>query len=74
MLTDEETGTLAFVGSITDIDERKTIEQLHLQNVEQRAIDAENTRRQLEIFVDVTSHEMRNPLSGRLCPLILVSH
>lgn len=43
---------------------RKKIEALHIQTVDQRAADAEENRRQMELFIDMASHELRNPLSG----------
>lgn len=53
-----------WVGSLTNIEERRRLEVLHLQAVEQRARDAEEMRRQQELFIDITSHEMRNLNSG----------
>lgn len=53
-----------WVGSLTNIEERKRLELLHLQAVEQRAKDAEEMRRHQELFIDITSHEMRNLNSG----------
>ncbi|KAF7977245.1 hypothetical protein HWV62_4357 [Athelia sp. TMB] len=53
-----------WVGSLTNIEERRRLEILHLQAVEQRARDAEEMRRQQELFIDITSHEMRNLNSG----------
>lgn len=53
-----------WVGSLTNIEERRRLEILHLQAVEQRATDAEEMRRQQELFIDITSHEMRNLNSG----------
>ena len=49
---------------VTDISHQKRIEALHIQTVEQRANDAEENRRQQELFIDMASHELRNPLSG----------
>ncbi|KAL8276844.1 hypothetical protein RQP46_010775 [Phenoliferia psychrophenolica] len=43
---------------------QKAIEALHLETVEQRAADADTHRKQIEAFIDITSHELRNPLSG----------
>ena len=40
------------------------LETLHIQAIEQRAIDAEENRRNQELFIDMASHELRNPLSG----------
>ncbi|SGY14975.1 BQ5605_C013g07190 [Microbotryum silenes-dioicae] len=53
-----------FVGSITDITASKRLEKLHLRAVEQRAADAEENRRNTELFLDLSSHELRNPLSA----------
>lgn len=53
-----------WVGSLTNIEERRRLEILHLQAVEQRANDAEEMRRHQELFIDITSHEMRNLNSG----------
>ncbi|GAA5824652.1 hypothetical protein JCM11251_005289 [Rhodosporidiobolus azoricus] len=53
-----------FIGSITDISHQKEVEQLHLAEVEQRATEAERNRRDTEAFLDMSSHELRNPLSG----------
>ncbi|GAA93650.1 uncharacterized protein L969DRAFT_53668 [Mixia osmundae IAM 14324] len=54
----------SWVGSLTNIEERRRLEILHLRAVEQRAEDAEEMRRQQELFIDITSHEMRNLGSG----------
>ncbi|KAI5479085.1 hypothetical protein MNV49_004083 [Pseudohyphozyma bogoriensis] len=53
-----------FVGCITDLSAQKRLELLHIQTVEQRMADAEENRRLQEEFIDMTSHELRNPLSG----------
>jgi PAS domain S-box-containing protein len=50
------------MGSITDISHLKWAEGL--QN--RRLAEAEETRRQQNEFIDITSHEMRNPLSAIL--------
>ncbi|RGP73090.1 hybrid signal transduction histidine kinase k [Fusarium longipes] len=56
-------GTLrSIMGSITDISHLKWAEGL--QN--RRLQEAEETRRQQNEFIDITSHEMRNPLSAIL--------
>ncbi|CAG1976695.1 unnamed protein product [Fusarium graminearum] len=56
-------GTLrSIMGSITDISHLKWAEGL--QNL--RLQEAEETRRQQNEFIDITSHEMRNPLSAIL--------
>ena len=53
-----------YVGALTDITRQKEIEMLHIREVEQRAVDAEENRRNTEMFLDMSSHELRNPLSG----------
>ncbi|GAA5906400.1 hypothetical protein JCM5296_000445, partial [Sporobolomyces johnsonii] len=53
-----------YVGALTDITRQKEMEELHIRTVEQRAADAEENRRNTEMFLDMSSHEMRNPLSG----------
>ncbi|KAI9605140.1 hypothetical protein H4Q26_003114 [Puccinia striiformis f. sp. tritici PST-130] len=45
-------------------DERKESEQKQLEAAEARARDAEESKRQQEAFIDMTSHEIRNPLHG----------
>jgi len=50
------------MGSITDISHLKWAQGL--QN--QRLLEAEETRRRQNEFIDITSHEMRNPLSAIL--------
>ncbi|KAK6069528.1 histidine kinase hhk13p [Seiridium cupressi] len=52
----------AIMGSITDISHLKWAQGL--QNL--RLQEAEETRRQQNEFIDITSHEMRNPLSAIL--------
>ncbi|KAM0221349.1 hypothetical protein ACHAQD_005252 [Fusarium lateritium] len=57
------TGALrSIMGSITDISHLKWAQGL--QN--RRLQEAEETRRQQNEFIDITSHEMRNPLSAIL--------
>lgn len=59
----ESDGTVASVqGWLTDISHRKFSEQLLAQRLE----DALENKRQTENFIDMTSHEMRNPLSAIL--------
>ncbi|MBW0462467.1 hypothetical protein O181_002182 [Austropuccinia psidii MF-1] len=53
-----------YLGSITDVTERKESERKQLEAAEARARDAEESRRQQEAFIDMTSHEIRNPLHG----------
>lgn len=50
------------MGWITDISKQKAAESLLSQRLE----DALETKRQSENFIDMTSHEMRNPLSSIL--------
>lgn len=50
------------MGWLTDISKQKAAEKLLSQRLE----DALETKRQSENFIDMTSHEMRNPLSAIL--------
>lgn len=50
------------IGSITDISRIKWAENLQTRRLE----EAEETRRAQNNFIDITSHEMRNPLSAIL--------
>ncbi|KAH9220231.1 hypothetical protein DL95DRAFT_44108 [Leptodontidium sp. 2 PMI_412] len=50
------------MGSITDISRIKWAENLQAR----RLLEAEETRRAQNNFIDITSHEMRNPLSAIL--------
>jgi len=59
------------IAALTDITQRKRLEQERLEALEhaaaiqqQRMREAEQHRREQERFVDVICHEMRNPLSG----------
>ena len=61
---DSDNNVTGWVGSLTNIEERLRLETLHVQAVEQRAKDAEEMRRHQELFIDITSHEMRNLNSG----------
>lgn len=59
----DETGAVkAIFGCITDISEQKWAENFQ----KQRRDEAMELKRQQENFIDMTSHEMRNPLSA-LC-------
>ncbi|EME46562.1 hypothetical protein DOTSEDRAFT_70542 [Dothistroma septosporum NZE10] len=49
-------------GSITDISQQKRAEDLQTRKME----EAVEMKRQQENFIDITSHEMRNPLSAIL--------
>jgi signal transduction histidine kinase len=52
---------------MVDITERKLNEDLQWQRVieaEQRRAEAEEAKRQQELLIDITSHEIRNPISS----------
>lgn len=53
-------GSTSLIGSITDISHLKWAEKLQIRNAEA----AQRKRRIQEEFIDITSHEMRNPLSA----------
>ncbi|ORX86568.1 hypothetical protein K493DRAFT_291242 [Basidiobolus meristosporus CBS 931.73] len=60
-----------FVGALTDLTERKILEQERLsavrlaeQQQRHRAEEAEEVKRQQELYIDMTCHELRNPLNG----------
>ena len=58
-----EDGKLKVIfGSITDISQQKWAEHFEKRRME----EAVETKRQQENFIDITSHEMRNPLSAIL--------
>lgn len=59
---DESGGVKAIFGCITDISQQKWAEAFQ----KQRREEALELKRQQENFIDMTSHEMRNPLSA-LC-------
>ncbi|ORY04188.1 hypothetical protein K493DRAFT_253700 [Basidiobolus meristosporus CBS 931.73] len=68
---DDQLKPRGFVGTLTDITERKMLEkerlralQLAEQQQRRRAEDAEEIKRQQELFIDMTCHEFRNPLNG----------
>ncbi|KAH7363732.1 hypothetical protein BKA66DRAFT_611866 [Pyrenochaeta sp. MPI-SDFR-AT-0127] len=50
----------SLMGSLTDISHLKWTEKLHMRNAEK----AQKERQRQEEFIDITSHEMRNPLSA----------
>ncbi|TKA49924.1 hypothetical protein B0A55_13328, partial [Friedmanniomyces simplex] len=53
---------IAVMGWLTDVSHRRMAEKL----LAQRLNDALENKRQTEAFIDMTSHEMRNPLSAIL--------
>lgn len=57
---DEQNNLLAVRGWLVDINDRKLAESLMLQRLE----DALETKRASERFIDMVSHEIRNPLSA----------
>ncbi|KAK4055384.1 hypothetical protein OIO90_003222 [Microbotryomycetes sp. JL221] len=57
-------GRPGFVAAVTDISRQKRAEALHVQTVEARRVEADENRRNTEAFLDMSSHELRNPLSG----------
>jgi signal transduction histidine kinase len=65
--------------SIKDADERAKLSQQLLISTQQskdlqnkRLEEAEETRRAQNSFIDITSHEMRNPLSQSLRVLLVL--
>ncbi|KAK4100693.1 hypothetical protein N658DRAFT_450751 [Parathielavia hyrcaniae] len=60
--TDELGGLKSIFGCITDISQQKWAEDFQ----KQRREEAVELKRQQENFIDITSHEMRNPLSAIL--------
>ncbi|ORX86569.1 hypothetical protein K493DRAFT_307056 [Basidiobolus meristosporus CBS 931.73] len=68
---DNEMRPCGFVGALTDLTERKILEQERLsavrlaeQQQRHRAEEAEEVKRQQELYIDMTCHELRNPLNG----------
>ncbi|SPQ17804.1 beebe2d5-08c2-455b-abdd-f494c907cdc7 [Thermothielavioides terrestris] len=59
---DESGGLKSIFGCITDISQQKWAEDFQ----KQRRDEAVELKRQQENFIDITSHEMRNPLSAIL--------
>lgn len=59
---DEDGESQRILAWLTDISHQKWSQQLQAQRLE----DALETKRQSENFIDMTSHEMRNPLSAIL--------
>lgn len=68
----EEGGILEIIGSITEISQQKWGERLQAI----QATQAKESKKQLESFIDTTSHEMRNPLSAiiQCADSIVTSH
>jgi PAS domain S-box-containing protein len=58
---DAEGGLRSVFGSLTDISQQKWAEDIQKRRME----EAFELKRQQENFIDITSHEMRNPLSVR---------
>ncbi|BEJ14043.1 hypothetical protein CspHIS471_0312170 [Cutaneotrichosporon sp. HIS471] len=57
----------SIIGCTVDITERKLNERMHREQVleaEERRAAAEEARRQQELLIDITSHEIRNPISS----------
>ncbi|KAK9759937.1 hypothetical protein K7432_016531, partial [Basidiobolus ranarum] len=68
---DEDMNPYGFVGALTDLTERKMLEKERISAVKyaeqqqrRRAEEAEEVKRQQEIYIDMTCHELRNPLNG----------
>ncbi|KAJ3054919.1 hypothetical protein HK097_000335 [Rhizophlyctis rosea] len=62
---------MGHIGSITDMTERRKLEAERLRALElaekyqrRRAEEAEEIKKQQELFIDMTCHELRNPLNG----------
>ncbi|KAH9872635.1 hypothetical protein J1614_005028 [Plenodomus biglobosus] len=68
----EDGEVIEIIGCITDISQQKWSEKLQAN----QALNSQESKRQLENFIDTTSHEMRNPLSAILqcADSILSSH
>ncbi|KAI9648389.1 hypothetical protein NHQ30_003022 [Ciborinia camelliae] len=61
-LTDGDNNLMSIFGCITDISHQKWAEEFQKKKME----EAIELKRQQENFIDMTSHEMRNPLSAIL--------
>jgi signal transduction histidine kinase len=60
-------GLTGLLGTAVDITERKQHEEaqrLRVIEAEDRRIEAEEAKRQQELLIDITSHEIRNPISS----------
>ncbi|KAJ3034930.1 hypothetical protein HDV00_004540 [Rhizophlyctis rosea] len=62
---------MGHIGTLTDMTERKKLEAERLRALElaekyqrKRAEEAEEIKKQQELFIDMTCHELRNPLNG----------
>ncbi|KAJ3150504.1 hypothetical protein HDU86_006382 [Geranomyces michiganensis] len=69
--TDNDGNVVGMIGCLTDFTERMRLEREKMDALEvaekyqrRRAEEAENVRRQQELFIDMTAHELRNPLNG----------
>ncbi len=63
----DENAPANIIGCTVDITERKINERMQREQVleaEQRRAAAEEARRQQELLIDITSHEIRNPISS----------
>ncbi|KND04770.1 PAS domain S-box protein [Spizellomyces punctatus DAOM BR117] len=68
---DEAGNPVGHIGTCTDVTERKRLEKERLDVLEmaekyqrRRAEEAEAVKKQQELFIDMTCHELRNPLNG----------
>ena len=52
------------IGSLADTSYAKKLERQAIESAEARAAEAEQMRKLQELSIDVSSHELRNPLSG----------
>ncbi|KAI9089987.1 hypothetical protein DFS34DRAFT_379627 [Phlyctochytrium arcticum] len=68
---DHSGNPVAHIGTLTDVTERKKLERERLDALQmaerhqrKRAEEAEMLKQQQELFIDMTCHELRNPLNG----------
>ncbi|OZJ05802.1 hypothetical protein BZG36_00873 [Bifiguratus adelaidae] len=68
---DENDEVQGFIGALMDVTERRKLEKERLdalalaeQQQRRRAEEAEAVKKQQELFIDMTCHELRNPLNG----------
>lgn len=52
------------IGSLADTSYAKKLERQAIETAEAKAAEAEQLRKLQELSIDVSSHELRNPLSG----------